>query len=211
MKDFFKKIPDGVLPAKTVEIQQKNIELLEEHALIQEILRQSHIGSIEGLSYSTANIPRSLEYFLIVDFEKKRGLICDLLFTIHQEYTHHFPLDQYLFATKKIFSIITQFCWAREDVSFVLKIIIAYLRQHARYISTEKFLSFSQQFEAYGPWTEDDIRNILVHSTCIELVQSQAPTMIFSDRSHIPAKKTITKRHRKMLHFLTDIRRGLSL
>lgn len=211
MKDTLKKIPAGVSPAKNFETLENNIKLLKEHHLIQWILKQCHRGSYEELLRSDKNIPRPLEYFLILDFEKKRWLICDLLFNIHQEYGRIFTLDQYLFATKKIFTIITQFRWAHEDISFVLKIIIAYLRQHARYISTERFLEFAKQCDGYGPWTTEDINEILIHSTCVELVRSQTPEIKIPDRSQVPAKKTLTKKHRKMVHFLSDIRKWLSL
>jgi hypothetical protein len=67
------------------------------------IMEGAHATTIDALFHSTSNIPRMFEVYLILDFEKKRSLICDLLFTIHQNYPQQFPLEQYLFSTKKIF------------------------------------------------------------------------------------------------------------
>jgi hypothetical protein len=140
MKELLRKMPEGLVPSDTLQNQENNLNILEKEHIIDELLEFTHTSSMEELFHSTINIPRSLEVFIILDFEKKRSLICDLLFTIHQNYTTRFSLEQYLFSTKKIFGIITQFRWAREDTSFILKIIIAYLRNHADYISADSLL-----------------------------------------------------------------------
>jgi hypothetical protein len=201
MKELLRKTPEGLIPSNTVQIQENNLRILEENHIIEDLLSLTHTTSVENLFHSTINIPRALEVFIILDFEKKRSLICDLLFTVHQTYPAQFSLDQYLFSTKKIFAIITQFRWVKEDTSFILKIIIAYLRNHAPYISTESLLEMIMRFESYGPWSDDDIREIFFHTSCIELIQTQHLMLQTKKYAPVSRKAISQKRKRAQIPF----------
>ena len=85
------------------ETYNKNIGILSNTKYGKHLYKDLNYKNLNELINSTENIPRILESYLVIDFERKRTLICDFLFTIHMEYPRVFTLEKYLNTTKRIF------------------------------------------------------------------------------------------------------------
>lgn len=57
-------------------------------------------------------MPRYLEQFLIVDFDRKRSMITEILFDIHKYHPEIFPIRLYLDVARDVFSVITKYRWS---------------------------------------------------------------------------------------------------
>ncbi len=164
-----------LLPARTRNEYDVNIETLREGWHLDELRIKKWHWSHDELFDSSENIPRSLELFLIIDFEQKRTLICDFLFAIHKDASMNFSLEKYLYATKRIFSIITQYRWAREDLSFILKIIFIYLGTHMKEMEKEKIFHILEQFQIYGPWKKEELESFFYDNSCVKIFLDSMP------------------------------------
>lgn len=127
----------------------KNIGILSSTKYFKQLYKQAKYNSYIEFINSEENIPRALENYLVVDFERKRTLICDILFSIHREYPRVFTLSKYLDTTKCIFDIITQYQWATQDLSFVLKIIASFMYLRLQKIPQDSLIQIIKRFQSY--------------------------------------------------------------
>ncbi|MBX9809343.1 hypothetical protein K2X92_03080 [Candidatus Gracilibacteria bacterium] len=153
------------------DVYNKNIGILSSTKYGKHLYKDLNYKNLNELLNSTENIPRVLENYLVVDFEKKRTLICDFLFSIHMEYPRIFTLEKYLNTTKRIFGLITQYKWSREDISFVLKTIIIYLDMYMKDLSKESIMIMLKRFGSYGPWKDSELKSFIYEQSCIKLLQ----------------------------------------
>lgn len=96
-----------------------------------------------------------------------------------------FSLEKYLYATKRIFSIITQYRWAQEDLSFVLKIIFIYLENHMKLLEKEKVFHILEQFQIYGPWERGELESFFYDNSCLKIFNDSLPTSENKSLTHV--------------------------
>ncbi len=103
MQEEIHNIFKQLKPSVHIDDYNNNVEILKKTEYFIKLCNDLHYKNIDELFKSSENIPRNMELFIIIDFEKKRSLICDLLLSIHNTYPKNFTLDNYLHSTKKIF------------------------------------------------------------------------------------------------------------
>jgi hypothetical protein len=180
-----------------VDTYNQNIRVLSNTKYIQNLYKQSHCGSFEEFLNSTENIPRALESYLVIDFERKRTLICEFLFTIHMEYPRIFTLERYLYTTRCIFWIITQYRWSREDISFILKKIIIHLDVHSKNISREYLISLIKRFYSYEKWKDPELKCLITDPSYLKLVEKNLKQQILKNIR--TRRALLTSRFKKVL------------
>lgn len=103
MNELSPEVFKSLVPCKDMESYSKNMDVLSNNKYVQDLYKKAHYKNIDDFFGSTENIPRILESYLVIEFEQKRTLICDLLFNIHLQFPQIFTLEKYLYATKRIF------------------------------------------------------------------------------------------------------------
>ncbi len=183
-------------PCKDMESYTKNIAVLSNNKYVQDLYKKAHYENMDDFFGSTENIPRILESYLVIDFEQKRTLICDLLFSIHLQFPQIFTLEKYLYATKRIFWLVTQYRWSKEDISFILKTIPLYLKMHVKDISQDAIMTILSRFQEYGPWQESDLVSFFDDRVCTTILQENAEntvTIYQTQSQSSPLKRILVK------------------
>ena len=104
-----KQILEQLVPPKTLAERTINIIVLKENKLFSQI---EPTGNEEMLFQRNDAMPRYLEQYLIVDFERKRSMITEILFDIHKYHPEIFPISLYLDVARDVFSVITKYRWS---------------------------------------------------------------------------------------------------
>ncbi|MDD2693432.1 MAG: hypothetical protein PHY14_00695 [Candidatus Gracilibacteria bacterium] len=105
-------------------------------------------------------MPRYLEQFLIVDFDRKRSMITEILFDIHKYHPEIFPIRLYLDVARDVFSVITKYRWSGEDAGIVVRLIAVRMRVY-RKIDEDFLLSTFQKHDATLFFSTDEILHII--------------------------------------------------
>lgn len=169
MKELSKHLSKCLIPCKNQAEYIKNIRALKRQNYIEQLYKCAQCKDFRKLLKTKETIPRILESYLIIDFEKKRTLICEFLISIHIQHAKVFTLEKYLIATKTLFTIITQYYWSREDITFTLKAINIYLQIYFSTLSEESIHAVFRTFAIYGPWSSSEIESIYSDSMLIDI------------------------------------------
>lgn len=157
MIKFEKQILDQLILPKTIAERAMNMKVLKENNALLEL---ESTGDEETLFRRSDTIPRYLEKYLIVDFERKRSMITEILFDIHKYHPEAFPISIYLDVAKEIFSVITKYCWSGEDAGIVIRLIAVRIRVY-RKIKEDFLLSTFQKHDATLFFSTEEILEII--------------------------------------------------
>jgi hypothetical protein len=177
MVKIWQDILSSLLRPKKREDIEKNLFTLKRRRKLSKLLYTAHAQSVESLLTKNTPVPKSLELYLIVSFERKRSIICDILLDIHKAHPEFFSLDQYLRATKHVFSVITQYRWAEENVSFVIKVIICYLQMNLKFLSAEWLSEILIHHKMESDLIDEVIRAFSSPSLCQDILSTRLPTI----------------------------------
>lgn len=152
-----KQILEQLVPPKTLAERTINIIVLKENKLFSQI---EPTGNEEMLFQRNDAMPRYLEQYLIVDFERKRSMITEILFDIHKYHPEIFPISLYLDVARDVFSVITKYRWSWEDAGIVVRLIAVRMRVY-RKIDEDFLLSTFQKHDATLFFSTDEIFDII--------------------------------------------------
>lgn len=159
MIKFEKQILDQLILPRTIAERAMNMNVLKENALFLEL---ESTGDENLLFQKSDAIPRYLEKYLIVDFERKRSMVTEILFDIHKYNPEVFPISLYLDVAREVFSVLTKYCWSGEDAGIVIRLISIRIRNYKKI--TESFLlSTFQKHDATYFFSTEEILQI-IHS-----------------------------------------------
>ena len=105
MQKLEKQVLELLVLPKTLAERKHNISILQRSNTFL-------ASEDEHIWKSNESIPRFVEQYLVVDFERKRSMITEILFDLHKYHPDIFPIQSYLDVTKKVFATVTKYRWS---------------------------------------------------------------------------------------------------
>lgn len=161
MTRFNHQVLDLLMFPRTLEEREKNITVLREQ---NQLVHLEPREDVTSLFQKTDNIPRYLEKHLIIDFDRKRSMITEMLFDIHKYHPKIFPLSAYSDIAKRVFAVVTKYCWSGEDASIVIRLISIHIRPYLKYIPESFFITTFLKHDGALFFSKEELQSILKDS-----------------------------------------------
>lgn len=158
MTRFNHQVLDLLIFPKTIAEREKNIHMLKEH---NQIIHLDPTGDASIIFAKNEAMPRYLERYLIVDFDRKRSMITEILFDIHKYHPTIFPLSAYSDIAKRVFGVITKYCWSSEDAGIVIRLVSIHIRPYLKQLSEDFIITTFQKHDATFFFETEEIKGIL--------------------------------------------------